>query len=144
MAMKETVRSLRVFFIVIGVAAGLNKLSAVLTWFRAGQLPPLVPGMFIAVDLAVAIGFVIAGITLRSALPNGARWIKRLITVPRVFRGAEIIYLVTGAPSPFERGWGLRLTLGIFLPLYLYVSVRRLANEATGGLAPANVVNSRQ
>ncbi|HEY4059922.1 MAG TPA: hypothetical protein VGM39_25075 [Kofleriaceae bacterium] len=134
MAMKETVGSLRAYFILAGViSAGtamrdmsaVNDVAAVLT---AGQKAALyIP---IVSRLLLGAAFVIAGIQLKSALATGAIWIKKMLVVS----GATLLVdgaLVTAVFGVDAGHSGIiSAAVGLIITAYLHHSVKQLAAEA--------------
>lgn len=145
MAMRETVGSLRTYFVVFGVVATLgwfdDARTAVLTGLRMPLAGLLLSWLSVAVYVVTGPAFVVAGFKLKSALPTGAWWIKRLIMVSGVARILEAMLRALTQPSGLtttEVTWELA---AIAIYAYLFASVRRLAAEASGGLATATALD---
>jgi hypothetical protein len=137
MAMKETERSLRVYFFLAGAIAVLLSLrdwssvqriasmgfSLPLDWKVAVYVP-------IVSRVVIGVGFLIAGVKLPSALLTGVGWIKKLLVA------SAAMMLVNGALATAileldaaQAGIG-GAAFGILITVYLYRSVTRLSAEA--------------
>lgn len=143
MAMKETEGSLRAYFLLagavsallalrdLGAVSGLD-LSATTAGVKAALYVPIVT------RLVLGVGFLIAGIKLKSALLAGIGWIQKLLIVS----GAMLF--INGALITAELGTDLGQSgiigavIGVAITVYLYRSVTRLSAEATAkaGIAP--------
>ena len=145
MAMKETVGSLRAYFLVFGVVATLGWFDDARAALVAGRSMPiaglLLSWLSVVVYIITGPAFLVAGFKLKSALPTGAWWIKRLIVVAGVARILEAMLRAMTQPSGLanaEVAWELA---AIAIYAYLFASVRRLATEASGGLATATALD---
>src|SRR4051794_23169739 len=82
MAMKESERSLRAYFLLagcvsaLGALARVGKASELSTLPASGQLAVCMPMIS---GIVLGMGFFIAGLKLKAALPRGAGWIKILL-----------------------------------------------------------------
>lgn len=127
MAMRETVRSLRVYFILTGLIGGASNLASVIRGESA------VGAVLSLISLAFSIGYLYAGIRLRPLLATGARQIYVLLVGGVVWLALLLgLALVAGSAGAL---WPI-VVLGLLISGYLYVNVRRLASE-TGAPAPA-------
>lgn len=140
--LKETERSLRAYFILVGILgtvaglaflgeatkdrySGLPLLATVLVWLTA--LAPLIIGP----------SFVIAGINLKRALQTGARGTRRLVQLAAAVIFVEIVLIgaalgSAGSPNASEeagRAFG-RALIPLLLLWYIHSSLRRLARES--------------
>jgi hypothetical protein len=134
MAMKETERSLRWYF-VIGGAIALS--LALRDWSAIKGLSDLLPFDWkiaiyvpIASRLIIGVGFIVAGAKLPAALLTGATWIKKLL----VFSAAMMFINGALATAILEidaaqAGIGGAI-IGLLITVYLYRSVTRLSAEA--------------
>jgi len=140
--LKETERSLRAYFILVGILgtlagylflsevtkdrySGLPFLASLLVWLTA--LAPLIIGP----------SFVIAGINLKRALQTGARGTMRLVKLAAAVIVLEIV--LTGvalssagsyaAGEQTGRAFG-RALIPLLLLWYIHASLRRLARES--------------
>jgi hypothetical protein len=141
MAMKETEGSLRAYFLIAG---GLSTLSAVgdiktatevgtsflpMSWRIAIWFP-------ILASLALGLGFVAAGVKLKSALPTGATWIKQLLLGALLVLGADVILVGSILGTDIGQSRIITSVIGLLITVYLLASVRRLANEAMAKQPP--------
>ncbi|MDB4955781.1 MAG: hypothetical protein JWO36_3350 [Myxococcales bacterium] len=133
MAMKETEKSLRAYFLVMGgisilatffrIHIASNSVDVSVAWTLATYIP-----IFSGFILSVA--FVVAGLKLKAALPTGARWIKTML----VWSGAMIF--VNGALATSilgtHRGSGsiTSAAISLAITIYLHRSIARLAADA--------------
>lgn len=147
MAMKETVGSLRAYFMIAGA---LSALGAINSLFQLPALDaPIASNFFsmlwinVLAALAFGIGFVIAGYKLKEALANRSTgWIEKLLVAM-----IGMLVLQTGSLvllSDFQPGAVVMvpLALRLAIDLYLLLSVKRLAAEAleAQGLPPAQAL----
>jgi hypothetical protein len=124
MGMKETPGSLQAYFLIVGVLAGIANAS----WLKDAK-GAMIAG--IVTGLAVSLGFIIAGLRIKSELPKGATSILRLLVFVIILQGVELAVVLATA--------GMRATreivivgIGLVIALYLYMNVKRLAAEAKG------------
>ena len=141
MAMKETEGSLRAYFVLAGAVAVLlalgdygvvSKLS--LLPLTAVQKAALCIPIFTRIMLGV--GFVVAGLKLKSALQTDTTWIKKLL----VASGAMLFINGALITAAFGTGQGgiIGAVIGVAITVYLYRSVERLTADAKAkaGIAP--------
>ena len=132
--MRETVRSLRAYFILSGLAELCIEALALLSALRAAISVATVLTILVAV---VGIGFAIAFLYVGALLPTLLRGaVDRIVTLLRVSAGWLI---VSSVPGLFvgDRLWVLvGLAIGLLIVWYLLRNVRRLAVEAQN-LTPA-------
>ncbi len=143
MAMKETERSLRWYFLIFGV---LGVLTAPVQLSKLGKLHlgqlgfavQLAHVLPVITAIASGIAYTIAGATLRESLLRGGEWIKKMLIVcgaMMFINGA----LITAALGPGRGRPGITGALiGFAITIYLLRSVRRLSAEAKAkaGIAP--------
>ena len=141
---RETVTSLRAYFLLAGVIGTLSSISS----FNDAKLildlhPPfqyqLAAILNVGLALILGIGFFIAGVSLTSALPTGARWIQKLLVGSIVALCVQTVLLLT-LDGPI-----VTFGIGLLISLYLLASVRRLAKEAMAATAaplPAAHINA--
>ena len=141
MGMRETVGSMRAYFIVVGlVAAGIGAL----TLYRLGLAPTgFFPGWLVIVlyalpivTLLVSLALLYAGFTVKSQFEKGEpRRIQKIILLSGgayLLSGAVRVGLIM-AFVPGNRGLTnelIEVGIGFAITWYLYVNARRLANEA--------------
>jgi CHASE2 domain-containing sensor protein len=123
--MKESAKSLRAYFILVGVY-GLYRNGTQLADSPAPLLLVLA-----ALSLAVAVGFVAIGAMLPSLLEKGTtapiNVVLGLSALVNVLYGALVMAL---APTVFPL---VVAAIGVGICGYLYVNVKRLAAEAKSG-----------
>ena len=121
MAMRETVKSLRVYFLVVCLLATSNALAAL-----RETSDPLMQ-ISALVTLAIGLGFGFAGIRLPSMLSGSTAFIKVL-----VIGNMTLQALIAGTALLGGSGLAALIFPGIYLLVswYLLVNVKRLAREA--------------
>jgi hypothetical protein len=140
--LKETERSLRMYFIVVGTIATLLALGAL------GNLrkdPGATPGIVMVAiwfpalaHLLLGPAFVIAGVTLKRALVSGAAGTKNLVKLAAAVVIAEVALVAvasnsvgTSADSAELMGRAVgRALIPLLILWYIYASLRRLSAEA--------------
>jgi hypothetical protein len=142
MAMRETERSLRWFFLIAGA---LSVVQGLATMSELSKLPRGVPMQLLApiwygTSSHVVLGalFFVAGLRLKQALLVRTTWIEHLILIAGASLVIEVVWMISifgvhtdtayqaGAATGRLFGIGLRF----FVVGYLYRTVRRLSNEA--------------
>ena len=134
MAMKETERSLRTYFLVIGVIAIL---LSVRDWSAVTGFSDILPldwkvAIYVPIisRAVIGVGFLIAGVRLPDALLAGAGWIKKLL----VFSAAMLFINGALATAILEldaaQAGIVGAVIGVLITAYLYRSVTRLSAEA--------------
>jgi hypothetical protein len=121
MAMKETVRSLKAYFILSGLISGALNVSAFLRGEAAlGRVIALV-------GLGFAMAYLYAGFRLRQLLATAPGQVLKLLIAGAVFLallfGLDLLSGMTGGTLP-------SVIVGLLITWYLFVNVRRLAAEA--------------
>lgn len=138
--LKETPRSLRLYFIVVGAIATLWALASL---GDAAKVPTsgivkLAIWVLVLGRLVIGPAFVIAGVTLGRALENGAAGTKALVRVAALLVVAEVVLYsmavntVGSMPDSAElmgRAVG-RAVIPLLILWYIHASLRRLAAEA--------------
>jgi hypothetical protein len=140
--LKETERSLRAYFIVVGIigtVAGFAFLGEV-TKDRYSALPFLASVLVWLTALAPLIigpSFVIAGINLKRALQTGARGTIRLVKLAALVIVLEIVLTGVALSSAGSQAAGEqtgrafgRALIPLLLLWYIHASLRRLARES--------------
>lgn len=142
MAMKETERSLRWFFLISGglsAVLALRNLSALSTLPRGVPLNLLAPAWYATLShLVLGALFFVAGLRLKPALLTGARWIQHLVLIAGAALVVEAIWFIAvfgvQTDTPYEQGAMVGSLLGIVVRIavvaYLHTSLRRLSAEA--------------
>ncbi|HMG52608.1 MAG TPA: hypothetical protein VK601_03980 [Kofleriaceae bacterium] len=141
--LKETERSLRAYFIVIGVLGTLVALSEL---GHASKASPIARSIVVTLatwfpplaHLVLAPAFVVAGITLKRALERGAPRTKQLVKISAAVIAVECVLGVVvlnslGAMQSSSelagRAFG-RALIPLLILWYVYASLRRLADES--------------
>ncbi len=144
MAMKETERSLRAYFLFAGVVAVLLALRDESEVSKLGAISlPLDKTLALYVPIVtrilLGIGFVVAGIKLKAALPGGAGWIKKLLVVSGAMLFVNGALITAAFGTDVGRSGIVGAAIGLAITIYLHRSVVRLAGEAAQreGIPPA-------
>ena len=121
MAMRETVRSLRLYFILSGLAGGATNLVGVL-----GD-QPAIARIFAFVGVGCGVAYLFVGFRLRHFLVTAPQQVLALLLAGAVFLaglfGLAALFGEAGRTLPM-------VILGLLITWYLYVNVRRLAAES--------------
>jgi hypothetical protein len=134
MAMRETERSLRWYFVLAGAWSCVSALRSIST---ASELPALPASWTLAVwfpivsHLVLGAAFVLAGLTLTKALADDPTWIKRMLIVAGIALVVELglVWMILGDKASTSDATVFRV-IGLAITAYLYVNVQRLSNEA--------------
>jgi hypothetical protein len=141
--MRETPRSLRAYFIIVGLLGGLVYTAQLVAGVRLAVSPAadlvaawiLVVLILVAlVKLAACVGFLYAGITLRRYLDKGDP--RRILKIILFSGGAYVFTAVVGILAAKSLGGELGAgnlggtVVGLLITWYLYVNTRRLARES--------------
>jgi hypothetical protein len=141
--LKETERSLRLYFIVVGTIATLLALGML---GNARKVPGeatsgiVIMAIWFRVLAHLLLGpaFVIAGVTLKRALESGAAGTKKLVKLAAAVVIAEVVLVAVGTSSVgtsddsaelMGRAMG-RALIPLLILWYIYASLRRLSAEA--------------
>lgn len=134
MAMKETERSLRTYFLVIGVLMLLmaleegSKLEGLTFALPADWKVALyVP---LASRVVLGAGFLIAGINLYDSLLTGAGWIKKLLAFSLVMMCINGALVTAILDLDAAQSGIVGAVIGALIVVYLYRSVTRLSAQA--------------
>jgi hypothetical protein len=121
MAMKETVRSLTLYFVLSGLLGGAVNLWAL---FRN----ELGVGTAISViGLGFAVAYFYVGVRLRHLLSTAPGQITKLLIAGAVFL---VLLLALDLLSGMRSGTLPQVIIGLLINWYLFVNVRRLAAES--------------
>ena len=124
--MKETVGSLRAYFILSGLGSGALNVVAL-----QHAEPATAKGIAI-VGLGFAIAYVYAGVRLRPLIAAAPARVLWLLIAGGLFLaflfGIGLLYGAALAALP-------KIVLGLLITLYLFANVRRLAAESQAGSA---------
>jgi hypothetical protein len=140
MAMRETERSLRIYFLLAGVIGTFRALSDL---GNARKLPPLPTTWMLALwvpiiaHLVLGPAFVIAGVKLKTALRTDTTSLRRMLVAAGAVLVIELVVevLVWGrASEAYAKGQLIGAVtlsgIGIAIAAYLYANVVRLSREA--------------
>jgi hypothetical protein len=139
--LKETERSLRIYFVLVGIVgtlAGVVWVDAAASGRYSGvsAVATLTIWLMAVSPLVIGPAFVIAGIRLKQSLQTGARGTKRLVAIAAAVIVVEIVLLgaaVSSAGGDAAEQAG-RATGRALIPLlilwYIHASLRRLARES--------------
>ena len=140
--LKETERSLRAWFIFVGVIGFISGLATLGDASKAKLLGSTVVTFtlwFLPLSrLVLGPAFLIAGITLKRALETGAPRTKQLVLVAAAATALEAILFVAAVSSLSAgqdsaelagRAFG-RAVIPLLILWYIHASLRRLANES--------------
>ena len=144
MAMRETERSARLYFVIAGVLGAIYGLWTLVdvarTPARALKHEPVAAIWYLTVvSIVFSALFVIAGLDLPRALRTGARWILRMLVASGIalFGSVIALYLASDFRDDPDRAQAalVGVLVGIAIPIaiiaYLYVNVHRLAATAS-------------
>lgn len=127
MAMRETVRSLRAYFILSGLATLFSYSRAVAVNYQGAFVLATVVGV-------IGIGFSLAFVYVGFALPGLlARSPGRIVTLLYVSAGWVVFVFVLGLVEGLAPVAVFILVLSLLILWYLLKNVRRLAAEAQAG-----------
>ncbi len=125
MAMQESPKSLRTYFIIVGLFSGLSQVNQL-------TVPmPLVVRVFNYVGLALAVAFLVIGAQLPTWLTTKTSAIEQFLWANLgVAVAASLLDLSSGAAT---LGTAVSLGLAVVITVYLRTQLRRLARQAAGG-----------
>jgi hypothetical protein len=123
MGMQETPRSLRTYFVLVGVFGLLGNAAELWQSQRLG-LAYAIDG---AIGACLAVAFLYSAFKLTALLKGGGRPLVQLLIVSAIYRARAIVLLalVGGKTGDF-----IGPVLGIAVSIYLISNVRRLARGA--------------
>ncbi len=139
MAMRETEGSLRAYFLIAGTISALLAFRDIDAASKLGSLPAswaLAIWFPIVARLVLGVGFIAAGIKLKSALPTGATRIKQLLLGAIAVLVVDAILIGAVLGSNFGREGLVSAVVSLGVTAYLLSSVRRLADEAMSRQPP--------
>jgi hypothetical protein len=121
MAMRETVRSLKLYFIVSALLGGAVNVSALL------RDEPGVSSAISVIGIGFALAYLYVGVRLRQLLSTAPGHITKLLMTGAVFL---LILLALDLLSGMGSGTLPQVIVGLLITWYLFVNVRRLAAES--------------
>jgi hypothetical protein len=139
--LKETERSLRWYFIIVGALGTVIALSSLSDASKAPAMSSILVTLAIWIPplarLVLGVAFMIAGVKLAQALENGAPGTKQLVKIAAAVVIAEVVLFGAAVSSIGTRdsaalmGGAVGRTLVALLILwYIHSSLRRLADES--------------
>ena len=124
--MRETVGSLRAYFILSGLVSGALNVVAL------QRSEPAAAKMIAIVGIAFAVAYVYAGVRLRPLIASSPARVLWLLIAGGLFLaflfGIGLLYGAAMAALP-------KIVIGLLITLYLFANVRRLAAESQAGPA---------
>lgn len=120
--MKETVGSLKAYFIVVGLLGGIG--SVALLTQAQGNAAFIISGL---VSLGLSSAYFYIGLVLRKLLVKSPQVITTVLYISLI---SLLANLVLGLSDGFQVNEGFRSAIGLFIVLYLLNSVKRLSAEA--------------
>lgn len=143
MAMRETERSMRAYFLIVGAISALLALSDLGTASKLGKVLGALPASWmlalwfpILARLVLGVGYVAAGIKLRAALPLGAGWIKQLLLISIVVMITDAILIGAVMGTQYGQAGITSSLIGLVVTAYLLANLRRLADQAMANQPP--------
>lgn len=132
--MKESVRSLQAYFIVVSLLAGYSNATTLID----ENQPFMLLKILAAVGLAFAVAFLVAGLTLKKVLVTASGSLLLLVVCQGIFTLVKtalalwLVYDIVGSAMFEMIGWMPLLWPGltVLICVYLFASVKRLAREA--------------
>jgi hypothetical protein len=124
MAMRETVRSLRAYFILSGVATLISYGRALWVNFQG---PVAIPTIIGVVGIGFSAAFLYVGISLPRLLRSSA---SRIVTLLYVSTGWVVFVFLLGLVEGLAPVAVVTLLLSLLILWYLLKNIRRLAAEA--------------
>lgn len=137
MAMRETERSLRWYFLIAGgltVVGALRNLGDLNTRYLSSDIVAMI--LYASISrLVFGAAYVVAGVKLKSALLSGARWIQHLVMLSGASLVIELLWGLAVSQGGPAGGVGIAagfvgIAIRIAIVSYLYVNIRRLSIEA--------------
>jgi quinol-cytochrome oxidoreductase complex cytochrome b subunit len=133
MAMKETARSLRAYFFLVGIVSGGNYIVSLNVMAQTGAIE-LVGATITVVGLGLAIAYVYLGTRLNHLLVTSPQKITAVLIAGAIFL---VVLLLLNLLGGLRIGALIYLLLGLLITWYLYANAKRLAGEARGA-GPTN------
>ena len=124
MAMKETVRSLRAYFLLSGVATLISYGRALWVNFQG---PISIPTIIGVIGIGFSTAFLYVGINLPRLLRSSA---GRIVTLLYVSTGWVVFVFLVGLREELAPIAVVTLLLSLLILWYLLKNIRRLAAEA--------------
>lgn len=119
--MRETVRSLKTYFIVIAVLGLIGSISSLPLW----SLSPLFL-IFGLIGLAFALAYLYIGISLRKLLAESPKTINNVILASMAY---QVLNFLLSLLNGVQVASIVQLAIGLLITWYLLNSVKRLSLE---------------
>jgi hypothetical protein len=124
MAMKESIGSLRAYFIIIALLAGIKNTASLV---QSQRDIAIVIGALIGVGFAIAYLYI--GLTLRKLIVKSPKIITKVILVSMGFLVVGFLFsLLEGVQTAMVA----QLIIGLLITWYLLKNVKRLSSEEKG------------
>jgi hypothetical protein len=120
MAMRETARSLRAYFVVSAILSGAMNIAALRGSEGLGTV-------IFLIGVGFALAYLYLGVRLKQLLVSAPQRITGILIAGAAFL---VLLLVLGLLSGFQGGLLFQVVLGLLITWYLFVNVKRLAAEA--------------
>ena len=125
--MKESVGSLKAYFIVVSVLGVMGSL----TTLGASPVTPLflVIGL---IELGFSVAYLYIGITLRKLLVKSPKLLNNILLASMAY---QVITFLLNLLNGLQIGLVIRLAIGLLLLWYLLTNVKRLSQEVKSNSA---------
>jgi len=141
--MRETEKSLRLYFLIAGVISALLAVRDLSTLAKLGSLGGALPASWmlaiwfpIIARLALGCAYIWAGLRISVELPRGAAWIKTMLLVSIVVLVIDAILIGSVLGMDFGQSGITQSVVGLAITAYLLANVRRLSDEAVAKQPP--------
>jgi thiol:disulfide interchange protein len=125
--MKESVGSLKAYFIVVSVLGIISSLATLGT----SQINPLVL-VFFLIELGFSLTYLYIGITLRKLLVKSPELLNNILFGSMAY---HVIIFLLSLLNGFQIVLVIRLAIALLLFWYLLINVKRLSQEVKSNLA---------
>jgi len=119
MRMRETPRSLSIYFVIIGLLGLISNLGGMFQ-FKGD----LVLVLLVLPGIGFSVAFLYFGFRLRSLLPASTQWVIRVLVASAIYW--IILFLLTPFAGIAE---AVQLVIGLLIIFYLIRNIRRLSTE---------------
>jgi len=126
--MRETVGSLKAYFIVVAVLGLIGNFSAI----AASSINPLflIIGL---IGLVFSVAYLYMGISLRKLLAESPKIVSNVILASMVYLIINFLISLLGG---FQVGLAVQLAIGLLITWYLLTNVKRLSQEEKSKARP--------
>jgi hypothetical protein len=129
MAFRETVRSMRAYFIVVGILGGLSDIN---TLKEAGDEPLIMAAA--GLGLLIAVAFLYCGAMLPGLLKDKPKVVNTVLYLTLASSAAGGLLLLAAGVN--ETGPWVSVVVGVVIALYLLANVKRLHEELNSKVEP--------